>query len=91
MLEHLPERDRPAVRRRLRRAWEREDHLRAEEDLQLLAAELEHSHPGASASLAEGLEETLTVTRLGVRGQLRHRARGGATAIAHEVKEAVTV
>ncbi len=28
-------------------------------------------HPGAAASLREGLEETLTVTRLGVRGTLK--------------------
>ncbi len=69
--EHLPERDRPAVRRRLRRAWEQDDYLRAEEELRLLAAELERSHPGAAASLSEGLAEKLTVTRLGVRGQLR--------------------
>jgi hypothetical protein len=33
-----------------------------------LAVELEHSHPGAAASLREGLEETLTVTRLRVEG-----------------------
>ncbi len=71
VLEHLAERDRPAVRRRLRRAWERDDHLRAEEELRVLAAELERSHPGACASLAEGLAETLTVNRLGVRGTLR--------------------
>jgi len=71
VLEHLPERDRPAVRRRLRRAWERDDHVRAEEELRALASELERSHPGAAASLSEGLAETLTVTRLGVRGQLR--------------------
>jgi putative transposase len=36
-----------------------------------LAGELERSHPGASASLREGLEETLTVTRLGVKGALK--------------------
>lgn len=71
VLDHLPERDRAAVRRRLRRAWERDDHARAEQELRLLASELERSHPGAAASLAEGLAETLTVTRLGVRGQLR--------------------
>jgi len=71
VLEHLPERDRPAVRRRLRRAWERDDHARAEQELRLLAGELERTHPGAAASLAEGLSETLTVTRLGVRGPLR--------------------
>jgi len=67
----VPERDHPAVRRRLRRAWERDDHARAEQELRFLASELERSHPGAAASLMEGLEETLTVTRLGVRGQLR--------------------
>ncbi len=57
--------------RRLRRAWALDDHRRAEEELRLLVAELERSHPGAAASLAEGLEETLTVTRLGARGALR--------------------
>jgi putative transposase len=39
--------------------------------LRILAAELERSHPGAAASLREGLEETLTVTRLGLRGGLK--------------------
>ena len=38
---------------------------------QTLAAELERSHPGAAASLREGMAETLTVTRLGVKGSLR--------------------
>ncbi len=36
-----------------------------------LAGELDRSHPGAASSLREGLEETLTVTRLGVRGALK--------------------
>ena len=39
--------------------------------LQGVAEELQRSHPGAAASLPEGLEETLTVTRLGVRGCLK--------------------
>jgi putative transposase len=71
VLEHLPERDRPAVKRRLRRAWAREDHRQALEELRALAGELERSHPGAAASLREGLEETLTITRLGVKGALK--------------------
>jgi putative transposase len=71
VLDHLPERDRPAVKRRLRRAWAETDHRRAIEQLRLLAAELDRSHPGAAASLREGLEETLTLTRLGIRGNLR--------------------
>jgi putative transposase len=71
VLDHLPERDRPQVKSRLRRAWADEEHDRALEQLQLLAGELERSHPGAAASLKEGLAETLTITRLGVKGRLK--------------------
>jgi putative transposase len=71
VLDHLPERDRPPVKRRLRRAWAETDHGRALEQLRILAAELERSHPGAAASLREGVEETLTLTRLGIRGNLK--------------------
>ena len=71
VLDHLPERDRPAVKQRLRRAWARDDHARALEELRMLATELERSHPGAAASLREGMTETLTVTQLGVKGSLK--------------------
>jgi putative transposase len=71
VLEHLPERERPAVKQRLRRAWALDDHARALEQLQRLAAELDRSYPGAAGSLREGIEETLTLTRLGVRGNLK--------------------
>jgi putative transposase len=71
VLAHLPERDRPLVRRRLRSAWALDDHDRALDQLRVLAGELERPHPGAAASLREGLEETLTVTRLGVRASLK--------------------
>jgi transposase-like protein len=71
VLDHLPERDRPAVKRRLRRAWVDTDHARALDALRTLAGELERSHPGAAGSLREGLEETLTLTRLGIRGALK--------------------
>ncbi len=37
----------------------------------MLADELARTDPGAAASLREGMEETLTITRLGVRGQLK--------------------
>ena len=37
----------------------------------MLATELERSHPGAAASLREGMTETLTVTQLGVKGSLK--------------------
>jgi putative transposase len=71
VLGHLAERDRPAVKQRLRRAWAEVDHDRALSQLQTLAGELEHSHPGAAASLKEGMAETLTVTRLHIRGALK--------------------
>ena len=71
VLGHLPERDQPLVRRRLRAAWALDDHDRALDQLRVLADELARSHPGAAASLREGMEETLTVTRLGVRGRLK--------------------
>jgi putative transposase len=71
VLEHLPERDRPAVKRRLRSAWAEPDHDRALERLQTLAGELDHSHPGAAGSLREGLAETVTLTRLGIKGPLK--------------------
>jgi putative transposase len=71
VLDHLPERDRPAVKGRLRKAWASENHQLALDGLELLAGELDHSHPGAAASLREGMAETLTLTRLGVRGKLK--------------------
>jgi len=71
VMEHLPERDRPAVKTRMRRAWASENHALALDALNQLAGELEHSHPGAAASLREGLEETLTLTRLQIRGNLK--------------------
>src|SRR5437763_3075076 len=40
--------------------------LTAQAELEALAGELDKTHPGAAASLREGLPETLTVLRLGV-------------------------
>jgi len=71
VLDHLADRDRDLVKRRLRRAWAETDYERALEQLTTLAGELDRSHPGAAASLREGMAETLTVTRLGVKGKLR--------------------
>ena len=71
VLGHLPERDRPQVKTRMRRAWRETDYPRALEQLQRLADELEHTHPGAAGSLREGMAETLTVIRLGIKGKLR--------------------
>ena len=71
VLAHLPEHQRDTVRRRLRAAWALDDHDAALERLRVLADELARTDPGAAASLREGLEETLTITRFGVRGELK--------------------
>jgi transposase-like protein len=71
VIEHLPEADRDIVKRRLRAAWATKTHSGALRKLKLLADELAHTHPGASNSLREGLEETVTAIRLGARGDLR--------------------
>ena len=59
------------MKTRLRRAWASDNHALALDGLRALASELEHSHPGAASSLNEGLQETLTLTRLGIHGRLK--------------------
>lgn len=66
----LPERDRDQVRARMRAAWSLTEPQLAEQRLQLLASELERTWPDAAVSLREGMAETLTLTRLGITGQL---------------------
>jgi putative transposase len=64
--DRLPDALASTVAKRMRRAYHHADALVAEADLEALARELHRSHPGAAASLREGLAETLTVIRLGV-------------------------
>ena len=64
--DRLPEKLRGVVERRIRAAYHAETALAAQAQLEALAAELDKTHPGAAASLREGLPETLTVLRLGV-------------------------
>jgi putative transposase len=64
--DHLPEKMRSLVGRRMRQAYHAESALAAQALLEALATELDKTHPGAAASLREGLAETLTVLRLGV-------------------------
>ena len=64
--DHLPQRLRTVVGRRMTDAYHAGSALEAEAELLGLAAELDRTHPGAAASLREGLSETLTVLRLGV-------------------------
>src|ERR1700674_2672752 len=62
----LPERLRSSVRSAMNQAYAARDAKRARRLLDNLARRLEHQHPGAAASLREGVEETLTVMRLGL-------------------------
>jgi putative transposase len=70
VMDHLPEAERPWVRRKLRAAWANPNANEAEAALRALAGQLEKVNPDAAASLREGLAETVTVTRLGVTGSL---------------------
>jgi putative transposase len=64
--DHLPQRLRSSVGHRMTDAYHADSALEAETALLALAKELDRTHPGAAASLREGLDETLTVLRLGV-------------------------
>jgi len=64
--DHLPQKLRGLVGQRMRTAYHADSALAAQALLEGLAAELDKTHPGAAASLREGMAETLTVLRLGV-------------------------
>jgi hypothetical protein len=64
--DKLPERLKSVVEQRMRAAYHAASAVAAEAQLTALARELERTHPGAAASLREGLQETLTVLRLDV-------------------------
>ena len=66
---------RPRIGRALEEAYALPDAALAERRLTQLAAGLERAHPGAAASLREGLAETLTLQRLGVTGALYRTLR----------------
>jgi len=64
--DRLPDHLAATVTKRMRQAYHAETALAAQAQLEALARELDRTHPGAAASLREGLTETLTVLRLGV-------------------------
>jgi len=71
ILDRLPKSMHAQVRRVLRQAWEMDDADKAEQLLRNLARRLEKDWEGVSASILEGLDEMLTVTRLGLPADLR--------------------
>ena len=75
VIEHLPEEMHVSVNRALRDAWSSHDDKLARKQLMRLAASLQARHPGAAASLREGLEETLTLQGLEITGALYRTLR----------------
>ena len=71
VIERLPKPLHGSVRRALRQAWELDDADKAERLLRNLARRLDREAPGVAASILEGLDEILTVNRLGVPAKLR--------------------
>jgi transposase-like protein len=70
VVSYLPKKEQAAMRKRLQRAYNRPTLEEAVADLKAIYLELEQRNQSAAASLAEGLEETLTLHRLGVFGIL---------------------
>ncbi len=70
MLGYLSKREQALWRKRLQHAYDRPTYPEARSALEGLHQELDERNQSAAASLAEGLEETLTLHRLGVYGVL---------------------
>jgi transposase-like protein len=76
VLGHLPEAMRPRIHKALAEAYALPSAKVAKRRLEQLARALEKAHPSAARSLREGLEETLTLQRLGIpEGALRDTLR----------------
>lgn len=69
--DHLVEEHRVSIDARIAAAYKMADYDGALKSLELTVRYLERLNPSAAASLKEGLEETLTVHKLGVTGLLR--------------------
>lgn len=66
VVSYLPKAEQASWRRRLQRAYDRPTYAEAKAALMALYRELEQKNQSAAASLSEGMEETLTLHRLGV-------------------------
>jgi putative transposase len=87
VLDHLPDHLKAGTRRAMLDAYNGSDAALAKKQLERLASSLERAHPGAAASLREGLDETLTLMRLGITGALYRSLR--STNIIENVNGAV--
>jgi len=71
VLKHLPKKHQNAIDARISAAYKMTDYNEARKSLDLTVRYLENLNPDAASSLKEGLEETLTVHKLGVTGLLK--------------------
>ncbi len=71
IVERLPKHLHAPTKRALRQAWELDDADKAEKLLRNLARRLEREAPGVAGAILEGLDEILTVVRLGLPKELR--------------------
>jgi len=70
VVSYLPKGEQASWRRRLQHAYQRPTYAEAKRELTKLERELEKINQSAAASLREGLDETLTLHRLGVYAKL---------------------
>jgi putative transposase len=68
--DHLPDKEKAFIDAKLVRAFTHPDPDLGLRNARDLAGSLDKTHPGAAASLREGLEQMFTVTRLGIDGRL---------------------
>ena len=70
VVSYLPKARQPEMRRQMQAAYRQPTYAAAKVQLMQIRRTLQRENPSAAASLEEGLEETLTLHRLGVAGAL---------------------
>lgn len=71
IIDRLPRGFHASTKKALRQAWEMGDADKGEKLLRNLARRLENEAPGVAGSILEGIDDILTVTRLGLPEELR--------------------
>jgi transposase-like protein len=66
VVHHLPKKEQEAMRKRMQQAYQKATYKEAKTALRAIHEDLKQTNLNAAASLEEGMEETLTLHRLGV-------------------------
>jgi transposase-like protein len=75
VLSYLAKSDQAPIRRALQNAYDQDPYEKARADLLAIRTRLERLNPSAARSLEEGLEDTLTLARLGLMPYLKQSFR----------------